>query len=315
MEENNLDNNLHIDGTAPSAEGRVESPVNTAHFLKRIPLWKWSLLLVGGLVLFFILYGLSTGLSQASGKWLVDTALAIVLSSVMLAAYHFWLRLTERNSSPSDVAPISPSGKSFILPLLRGQGVGIVFFGVVTLLIFAFGQYSVKSIDWDAPSFLQWFFFFMVVGVGEEVLFRGILYRMIDKRWGKLWALLVSSLLFGFGHLPNEDATVWSSFAIAIEAGLLLGAAYSLSGNLWFPIGIHWTWNFMEGVFFGFDVSGSPSAYKFLIPEIGQSEIITGGGFGPEASVITVVLGLALSVLFLWMSAEGKKKEGTSPVR
>lgn len=281
------------------------------HYLRRIPLWKWFLLLLGGLVLFFIAYGISSELSSAPKSWALSIAASLATSAAILVLYHFFLRVTEK-SSPCEVAMRTPSGKPFILSLCSGQAVGIAFFAVVTLLIAAFGQYRISGTSWDAGLFLRWWFFFLVVAVGEEVLFRGILYRMIDRRWGKVWALAVSSLLFGFMHLPNEDATLWSSLAIAIEAGLLLGAAYSLSGDLWFPIGIHWMWNFMEGNFFGFDVSGAPTSYRFLIPEVGSKELLTGGDFGPEASVIAVILGIGVSVLFIIISEKRERGVTTS---
>jgi hypothetical protein len=98
----------------------------------------------------------------------------------------------------------------------------------------------------------------------------------------------------------NPGATVWSSVAIAVEAGLLLGAAYKWSGTLWVPIGIHWAWNFFQGPVFGFAVSGNdtPSLIK---PVIEGPDWLTGGPFGAEASVPAFILGLAMAIGFLWL--------------
>ena len=69
---------------------------------------------------------------------------------------------------------------------------------------------------------------------------------------------------------------------------------------LWLPIGIHWAWNFMEGNIFGFYVSGHPENYRMLTPSISGPNTYTGGDFGPEASIIAIILGVSLSAWFIW---------------
>ena len=103
----------------------------------------------------------------------------------------------------------------------------------------------------------------------------------------------------GFAHFFQPNATVWSSVAIAIEAGVLLGVAFKYSGSLWLPIGIHWAWNFTQGNVFGFSVSGSAKTASVFDPTVCGPELITVGAFGPEASVITVVLCSLLALLML----------------
>ena len=118
-------------------------------------------------------------------------------------------------------------------------------------------------------------------------------------RWNGIVALIISGLIFGFAHMTEPNATVWSSFAIAVEAGLMIGAAYEFSGNLWMPIGIHWAWNFMEGPFFGTGVSGKEVGFSILSSEVSGSDLVTGGSFGPEASVIAFVLGLVIALILM----------------
>lgn len=89
------------------------------------------------------------------------------------------------------------------------------------------------------------------------------------------------------------------SIAIAVEAGLLLGAAYKYSGTLWLPIGIHWGWNFFQGNIFGFAVSGGDAGSSLIQSSVQGPVILTGGAFGAEASVIAMVLGVLLSVWFI----------------
>jgi hypothetical protein len=140
---------------------------------------------------------------------------------------------------------------------------------------------------------------FLAVAVGEEIICRGVIFRLIDERWNTWVALLVSALLFGLMHISNDKATWWSSMTIAIEAGLLLAAAYKWSGTLWVPIGIHWAWNYVQGNVFGLAVSGSKAGTTILATTVNGPDIITGGPFGPEASIVAVILGTFFTLVFL----------------
>ena len=92
-----------------------------------------------------------------------------------------------------------------------------------------------------------------------------------------------------------------------VEAGLLLGAAYKESGTLWLPVGIHWSWNFFQGNIFGFAVSGGDAGVSLLQAATSGPDILTGGVFGAEASILTVVLGTLLSVWFILRATRGAR--------
>ena len=100
--------------------------------------------------------------------------------------------------------------------------------------------------------------------------------------------------------MPNDNATWWSSLAISVEAGLLIAAAYKWSGTLWVPIGIHWAWNYTQGNIFGLAVSGADAGDTILATTVSGPDIITGGTFGPEASIIAVIYGIILTIVFLY---------------
>ena len=135
-------------------------------------------------------------------------------------------------------------------------------------------------------------------GYVEEVVFRGVLFRIVEESLGTWIALALTSLLFGFVHMWNPNATVFSSFAIAMEAGVLLGAAYVLTRRLWLAVGIHFAWNFTQGGIFGGRVSGL-SMDGLLESELSGPMLLSGGEFGLEASVFGLALGTATGVLFL----------------
>ncbi|HWV48124.1 MAG TPA: CPBP family intramembrane glutamic endopeptidase, partial [Microbacterium sp.] len=139
------------------------------------------------------------------------------------------------------------------------------------------------------------------VAVAEEVFFRGVVFRLLDGRWGTAIALGASSLLFGLVHLLNPGATLWGAIAIAVEAGLLLGAAFILTGTLWLAIGVHFGWNVAIVGVFGTAVSGTESQGALVTAVTAGPDWLTGGGFGPEGSVISVLVcsGATLAMLLV----------------
>ena len=258
--------------------------------------WKWLLLFIAGFILFALSYGLISlpaGLDEEFKfpLWLLGL-LCVATSALDLLLYAGWWKWTEKRTVQD--LPI----RRLLPDTSLGFGIGILFFVLVTGIIALFGGYRITGVGNDWAALARALFLFLVVAVGEEVLFRGIVFRMLDRQWGTWVALVVSALIFGFMHITNDNASVWSSVAIAVEAGLLLGAAYKWSGTLWVPIGIHWAWNFFQGPVFGFAVSGNEtrSLFKAVIE---GADWLTGGSFGAEASVPAFGLGLAFSVLFM----------------
>ena len=260
--------------------------------------WKWLLLFAAGFILFTLSYAIISIPTALDEKFRMPlwifAFLCIVSSALGLLLYARWWKWTGKTAARD--LPV----RRLLPDTGAGFGIGLVFFVLVTGCIALCGCYKVTGIGSDWNALARALFLFLVVAVGEEVLFRGIVFRMIDERWGTPAALIVSALIFGFVHITNDNATVWSSVAIAVEAGLLLGAAYKWAGSLWVPIGIHWAWNFFQGPVFGFAVSGNETR-SLLKAVIEGPEWLTGGPFGAEASVPAFVLGLSLAIVFLWI--------------
>jgi len=141
----------------------------------------------------------------------------------------------------------------------------------------------------------------------EELLFRGVLMRLLNTRFGSLPALIISALIFGGLHKMNPDATWISALAVAIEAGLLLGMAFLASGTLWLPIGIHFAWNFMQSGIYSLRVSGMQLPDGLLSTQISGPLWATGGAFGVEQSAQAVVFCLiASAALYSIAKAKGR---------
>lgn len=261
--------------------------------IKEMRYWKWQLLLLAGLFLSLLMYGIA-GMVEfiPHGWWYAAASLAV--SVVMVLVYSRFVCLFE-NENAHDL----PMDK-LAADTAKGLGVGLAYFCVVTGIMALVGCYKVINAGAPLKELIWAFCFFAVVAVGEEIVFRGVLFRWIDEKWGFPWALVVSGLVFGLVHWTNPGGTLWAGIAIAIEAGLLLGAAYKWSGNLWFPIGIHWAWNFSQGNLFGFKVSGQDAGVSLLQAQIEGPDWITGGVFGAEASVIAVVVGAVVSAWFIY---------------
>ncbi len=269
---------------------------------KDAPLWMWILRLIGGLLTFFILYGISSipGMIFTQNKMFVIVG-SILLSALVLFAYYGWVRILEGGTA-EDVRL-----KDLLPETGKGLLIGLFYFVVVVGIMMVFGFYQIKSIHFDGYTQLAQFSFFLTVAVGEEIIFRGIMFRMIDERWNTWVALIVSTIVFGLVHAANPNATWWSTLAIALESGILLGASYKYSGSLYLPIGIHWAWNYTQGNVFGFAVSGNDFGTSIITPLVEGPDIFTGGAFGAEASMIAVVVGMLFASWFIWKIVQNKR--------
>ena len=143
---------------------------------------------------------------------------------------------------------------------------------------------------------------FLWVALLEEILFRGFLFqRMVDGA-GAWVALLLMAALFAVAHWGNPGMQGTTQVLATIDTALgaiLLGLAYLRTGSLALPIGIHFGWNWIQGSLLGFDVSGLDQA-GWLLPELlDKPQWLTGGAFGPEASVFAMVVD-TVAVFLVW---------------
>ncbi len=262
--------------------------------IKSMPVWKWGLLLLVSLLLSMLMYSIAQAVFMVIGNQWVQWPVGVAFSAAMIGLYALFVKWFEKHKA-QDI-PLN----RFAQDTAKGLGIGFAFFSIVVLIMMLFGSYRIDSMTDKPMHIVSAFFLFLLVGTGEEIMFRGVLFRWIDEKWGYVAALIVSSVIFGLIHISEPSATLWSSLAIAVEAGLLLGAAYKYSETLWLPIGIHWAWNFTQGNIFGFSVSGNNAGVSLLKSTVIGPDWLTGGSFGAEASVIAPLLGLLLSAWYIW---------------
>ena len=195
-----------------------------------------------------------------------------------------------------------PRATRLAVGALGGLALAALTIGIIALL----GGYQVTGIGTVAGA-LTVVGMMCAIAVTEEVLFRGVILQLLQRAFGTWIALAGSSVLFGLVHLLNPGATLWGAVAIAVEAGLMLGAAFVATRSLWLPIGLHLGWNIALVALFGTVSSGS-GAQGSLVEGVTQGPIwLTGGAFGPEASLVAVLACSAVTaVLLVWAHRNGR---------
>ena len=217
----------------------------------------------------------------------------LVLAVAVLWAYRGLTTWLERRRRPDELA----LGRA-AAGLGWGALLGFTLMSVVIGTIFLLGGYRVTGTG-SIPGAVAMFGLMWFVGAGEELIFRGAVFRLVEERAGTWPALLVSAVFFGAIHLLNPGATLWGALAIAIEAGVLLGALYVTTRSLWPVIGLHFAWNFAESSIFGADVSGGSATDTVWTGVFDGPTLLTGGEFGPEASLVAIVVCLVPAVVLL----------------
>lgn len=226
------------------------------------------------------------GITYAAGTWIV---LADLTAAILIV---------ERLTVQRGPAEIGFNPKHLLRDTALGLAAGAALFSLVVLELAALHAYR---IDGTHPTMaLLYAALWLVPGAAiEELLFRGAIFRLLSE-WSGTWiALAVSAVLFGATHLFNPGATWFSTFAIALEAGVLLGAAFVATKNLWLPIALHFAWNFCEGPVYGTQLSGLTVQQPLFQAQISGPAWLTGGSFGPEASVPALLTCSALTAGFL----------------
>jgi len=265
------------------------------------PIPRLGLTLILALGLLRVMRWIAPAILRASNVTITGATRNAVMATIVFAAA-LWLFERKR---PRDAG----LGLAGAVPgTLRGFLLGAVLLSVVTGVIALGGGYELLGwapIPGDttrAALLARVVLIFLAVGIFEEVVFRGILFRQLEQAMGTWLAIIASALFFGLGHRGNPGATWVSSIAIAIEAGGLLAASYVATRSLWIPIGLHWSWNLFEGPVWGSPVSGFPLPVLANARFPGPS-LLTGGAFGPEASLPAMLLGGALGAWFLVLAA------------
>ena len=223
-------------------------------------------------------------------------AAALLLPWLLIALYSGLVRWLERRNAEELRLARAPFG------MIGGAAIGVFLFCTVYGVLAVLGVAHFQGYGTTVGLAFA-FSISLLAAFGEELLFRGGIFRILEDRFGTTVGILVSGALFGLLHAANPGATIASSLAIAIEAGILLAAAYAATRSLWVPIGLHFGWNFTEGGIFGAAVSGGATKGLLNVRLVGP-DALTGGQFGPEASIAAVAVCFAAAFVLLVMTAQ-----------
>ena len=265
------------------------------HHTEPTPLWLRILqfppirLVLLGVPLFLCMGLGSTFLDKFEASPVMAIAAVAGMIALAMWVYVGFARFIERRE-PSDLA-LSPGLRELGIGLLIGSGLYTA--GVLVLMVLGFAR-----IEGMSPVSIMIPAIAMAISSGflEELLFRGALFRIVEEWLGSWASVIISSVVFGFVHLMNPAATLTGAIFISIEAGLLLAAAYMLTRRLWLGIGFHISWNYTQSAVFGGVVSGGvaePGLFKTVFT---GPDLITGGSFGLEASLIPCLLATTTGV-------------------
>ncbi|WP_405108721.1 CPBP family intramembrane metalloprotease [Micromonospora sp. NBC_01405] len=237
----------------------------------------------------------SQAMAAVEGNTWRTLALGVLTAVAAIGVYAWVVRRTERRA-PTEVARAGARAR-----IARGVLIGVGMFAAVIVNIAFVGGYHVHGLG-SVSGAVALFGFMAAAATTEELLFRGVLFRLVEERTGTWIALLLTGVVFGLMHLLNPDASLWGAVAIAIEAGFMLAACYAATRNLWVPIGLHFGWNFAAGGIFSVVVSGNGESKGLLDATMSGPALLTGGDFGPEGSLYTVAAGVALTLVFMWLA-------------
>ncbi len=224
----------------------------------------------------------------------MDPPIALIANATLTlgfvwAAYKY--AIVRLGAQPRDDLPLDGA----VMGVGAGLLLGLLLMSLVVGVAALAGVYAIVGEGGTSQLLVALVAMAVLPGFLEELLFRGILFRWIEEFAGSWAALAITSLLFGLGHIFNPNATLLSSAAIALEAGVLLGGAYMLTRNLWLAIGLHAAWNFTQGFLYDVPVSGLDQN-GLVEAQLSGPELLSGGAFGLEASVIAMVVATSAGV-------------------
>ncbi len=252
-------------------------------------------LMILGFVLFSVLYGLSAfvaGKPQLIHHNPGEPLVMLVMAALGVVIYKFFQRWVEGRDD-REFALAGAGGE-----LGRGLMFGFLLFCAVVVAVMLAGGMKIEGLRGMGDL---WAMLTMAIASGlyEELIFRGIVFRHLETMLGSWAALAITSAFFGIAHIFNPGATWFAAFAIAVEAGILLGAAFMLTRRLWMAAGLHAAWNFTQGWVFSVPVSGGKAPEGLLMTSRDGAEWLIGGDFGLEASAVALVLATLAGALLL----------------
>lgn len=184
------------------------------------------------------------------------------------------------------------------LALLLGILIGSLIIGATIFILWNLGMVEISA-GTGLAGLDRALLALMITTMVEELLFRVVLFKILEEIAGSLLAIAISAAAFGLAHIANPGATPFAIFALMMEMGVMLALAYMLTRNVWLAVGIHAGWNFTQAFIFGALNSGQQQPNGYFQTTFSGSDYLTGGLFGLEGSAVTLVLSVVACAFFL----------------
>lgn len=277
---------------APAGSSRARPAIRRGWLRALLFLPAWGVAVLSFSALTLIEPGVLSGWEVEAGRLVVSSLVvpqSLAFLGSLLAVFLF-RRLIDGRSVRSLGLELARKGRH----LAAGLVAGAAAIGIGFLILYASGSLAiVPGGGGPGPGELAAAIaLFAMVALEEELVVRGYVLSNLCASMNRYAAVAVSSALFAAAHLFNLNLSAIGIVNIAL-AGALFGIYYVRFRNLWFPVGLHFTWNLFQGPVFGFGVSGLPTA-SLISHEVSGPGWLTGGEFGLEGSVIATGLEVLL---------------------
>ena len=242
------------------------------------------LLLIPQFTAAIIIFSLGFDLSSMSSG-IIDLEVMIILEYIMLIVMTLMLFLFMKYIDKQPFFHIGLQTNGRLKEFNYGIAVGFLIMASAYLFLYFTREITFEGYNFNYEKILLSIVLFAGISLFEEIIFRGYLLKNLLESFNPLVALFISSILFSLIHGSNPNVTTIGLINIFL-AGFFLGVSYVFTKNLWFPLALHFSWNFFQSMF-GFRVSGLDS-YSIIEFSIIENNLLNGGEFGFESSILSI---------------------------
>lgn len=256
---------------------------------KTVPVWLDMFLFS---FFFFIAMAASEGVTISILHTDQDSLRHLFISTYLSALFSLLLVILMHciiDRRPWKEIGINTSGP-FLKYVTLGCFVPLAIFLIGFFVCVITGSITIDSIRFDNYSFFLSLLVYIPGAFIEEILMRGyLLNRLLRTRLNPWVSILIVSCIFSLLHLANPGIGIVAVINLIIS-GIVFGIIFLYTKNLLFPIISHFMWNWLQGSVFGFKVSGEDYFSSLITFSMNKPDLINGGDFGFEGSVLCCFL-------------------------
>ncbi|MGB8192738.1 MAG: type II CAAX endopeptidase family protein [Chitinophagaceae bacterium] len=245
----------------------------------------WLRVLIFG-ISYFLVFLMAGEVYGWISQWIrIPEQLFLLLSFVVSFAFSMLtVYVFRRGIDGRSLTSLGFEYKGYKPDVVMGLLLALVLLVAESLILYFTGYLKWTEFSFNGTDLLSGLIIMILVAISEEAVFRGYILHNLMQSMNRWIALAITSLLFALLHAFNPNIT-WLALLNIFLAGFVMGIVYVYTGNLWFAIAFHFSWNFFLGPILGYEVSGLPLE-SLLQQSIHGPDWLTGGEFGLEGSVL-----------------------------